>query len=199
MFGEYPYIFNFTAANLYKDEVVNVQDIISFVNMLLDQSASVASKAPRRAKKIPEAQSDLSLFIEDDNVYLSAQEPVAALHIVSQGDIEWDFKSYGLEQSYNSNGVVAYSLSGSTLPMGTIKIGKITTGEAAILTASASTPDATPLSISLTRSPATGINGVSIQNENGKTYSVDGVQRQCSIKGLRIEKRDNRYVKTINK
>ena len=199
MFGEYPYIFNFTAANLYKDEVVNVQDVISFVNMLLDQSASVASKAPRRAKKIPEAQSDLSLFIEDDNVYLSAQEPVAALHIVSQGGIEWDFKSYGLEQSYNSNGVVAYSLSGSTLPMGTIKIGKITTGEAAILTASASTPDATPLSISLTRSPATGINGVSIQNENGKTYSVDGVQRQCSIKGLRIEKRDNRYVKTINK
>lgn len=200
MFGEYANrVFNFTAANLYKDEVVNVQDIISLVNLLLEQSATVASNAARRAPEIQGAQSDLCLFVQDGIVYMNALQPVAALHIVSRGDIEWDFQGYGLEQSCNSNGVVAYSLSGCTLPMGMIRIGKVNAGDAAILTASASTPDATPLSISLTRSPATGINGVSTPNESVKTFSVDGVRKSGNIKGLRIEKRDNRYVKTINK
>lgn len=198
MFGEYnTHIFNYTAANMYKDEMVNVQDIISFVNLLLAQNASHVSTAARRTSEILDEQSDLSLFVEDDDVYINAQQPVSALHIISRGDIEWDFKRYGFDQSYNANGVVAYSLGGCTLPLGMLKVGKLN-GDAEILKASASTPAATPLAISVGGSSTTGINVMSISKEYGKYFSVDGVQKSCTIKGLRIEKRDNGYVKTIN-
>ena len=199
MFGEYnTQIYNFTAANIYNDEIVNVQDIIGLVNLLLEQNASQVSTAARRTSERLDEQSGLSLFVEDDVVYINASQPVSALHIISRGDIEWDFKRFGFDQSHNANGVVVYSLSGCTLPMGMIKIGKLN-GDAAILKASASTPDAISLAISVGGSSTTGINGNIISKENCKYFSVDGVQKSSDTKGLRIEKRDNGYVKTINK
>ena len=199
MFGEYnTQIYNFTAANIYNDEMVNVQDIIGLVNLLLEQSASQVSTAARRTSERLDEQSGLSLFVEDDVVYINASQPVSALHIISRGDIEWDFKRFGFDQSHNANGVVVYSLSGCTLPMGMIKVGKLN-GNAAILKASASTPDAIPLAISVGGGSTTGINGNIISKENCKYFSVDGVQKSSDTKGLRIEKRDHGYVKTINK
>ena len=53
--------------------------------------------------------------------------------------------------------------------------------------------------ISVGGSSTTGINGNIISKENCKYFSVDGVQKSSDTKGLRIEKRDNGYVKTINK
>ena len=199
MFGEYnTQIYNFTAANIYNDEMVNVQDIIGLVNLLLEQNASQVSTAARRTSERLDEQSGLSLFVEDDVVYINASQPVSALHIISRGDIEWDFKRFGFDQSHNANGVVVYSLSGCTLPMGMIKVGKLN-GDAAILKASASTPDAISLAISVGGSSTTGINGNIISKENCKYFSVDGVQKSSDTKGMRIEKRDNGYVKTINK
>ena len=138
------------------------------------------------------------MFVEDDVVYINDSQPVSALHIISRGDIEWDFKRFGFDQSHNANGVVVYSLSECTLPMGMIKVGKLN-GNAAILKASASTPDAITLAISVGGGSTTGINGNIISKENCKYFSVDGVQKSSDTKGLRIEKRDNGYVKTINK
>ena len=199
MFGQYTTkSFNFTAANRFKDEYINVQDIICLVNHLLGQGVSQMSKSHGRSLENSGMLSDISLFIKNGIVYMNAQQPVAALHIVSEGNIEWEFSKYGLMKSNNQNGVVAYTLSGCTLPMGLIQIGKLK-GNAAILKASASTPEATPLNISLDESSTTGISGLSTPEEDEHPFHVDGIRISRHSKGLRIEKRDNRYVKTIKK
>lgn len=196
MFGEYKTKpFNFTAANLYNDGTVNVQDIICMVNLLLDITASPAAKTAH-SRKYDGKLYDVELFVEDDLVYMKSAIPVAAIHIISDGNIEWTFDQYGLSQAIGENGVVAYSLKGITLPEGLLMIGKIR-GAGTLYDVSATDAFAQPLSVRLNSSATTGIENIADDSTSGRLFSVSGVGVSRQFKGLCIEKRNNRYVKTI--
>lgn len=198
MFGEYSAKpFNFTAANLYKDGTVNVQDIIRMVSLLLD-SAVATSDNRTLSKAAGVTGSDVCLYIIDNIVYMDATKPIAAIHIASNGDIDWDFNQYGLTQSSNSNGVVAYSLNGMTMPTGMLKVGCLN-GEGGVLYASASDVHAKAVGVSFVNHDTTGIKGVSSDMQDDSTYAIDGTRSQKSHKGIIIEKRNNRHVKVIKK
>ena len=198
MFGEYSAKpFNFTAANLYQDGIVNVQDIIRMVSLLLDSAVPTSdSRTPAKATYV--TGSDVCLYIMGNIVYMNATKPISAIHIASNGDIDWDFSQYGLTQSSNSNGVVAYSLNGMTLPTGMLKIGCLN-GEGRLHYASASDVQANAVKVSFVNHDTTGIKGVSSDVEEDSTYIIDGTRRQKSHKGIIIEKRNNRHVKVIKR
>ena len=196
MFGEYKTKpFNFTAANLFNDGTVNVQDIICMVNMLLDKTASPAARAAQ-SRENGDKQYDVELFVESDIVYMKSAIPVAAIHIISDGDIEWTLDQYGLTQTIGDNGVVAYSLKGITLPEGLLMIGKIR-GAGTLYDVSATDAFAQPLSVRINSNVPTGIDSIVGDSTPGCLFSVSGVGVSSQFKGLCIEKRNNRYVKTI--
>ena len=196
MFGEYQTKpFNFTAANLFNDGTINVQDIICMVNLLLDKTASPAAKAAH-SREYDNKQYDVELFVDDNKVYMKSASPVAAIHMVSDGDIEWTLDQYGLTQTTGNNGVVAYSLKGITLPEELIMIGKLR-GTGTLYDVSATDALAQPLSVRLNNGAPTGIDNIVNKTNSGCLFSVSGVGVSHQFKGLCIEKRNNRYVKTI--
>ena len=197
MFGEYKsQPFNFTAANLYQDGTVNVQDIICMVNLLLDTGDSPTNTAAP-AKDAGAVQDGIHLYIQDGIVYMNTSEPVAAIHIASHGNIVWDFGQYGLTQSSNPHGVVAYSLNGTALPTGILKVGRLN-GDATIERASASDALAQQIGVSMDHC-VTGMQPITSDTGPRITYSVDGIRSPQSHKGLLIEKRNDRYVKVLKK
>ena len=128
MFEEYankPY--NFTASNLWKDEVINVQDAVCMVNKLLDDNASPIRMA-HHAKQNTESSSeaDASVFVEEGLLTIASAVPVSAFDIVvstsQAGDLLPELKNKGftcaIRQSNGQTHLVGYSLSGATLPIG---------------------------------------------------------------------------------
>lgn len=124
IFNEYntskPY--NFTAANLFNDNTINVQDIVNEVNLLLanDSTSVIKTNSYTRKKELPQA----NIYWEGGNLILYTSVPVAAIDIIvtNANDIEWNTASLGLTSSVkNVNGLshsVIYSLTGNTIPIG---------------------------------------------------------------------------------
>lgn len=138
MFEEYtnkPY--NFTASNLWKDEVINVQDAVSMVNILLNNnnaSKQLLSKNYRVADFPHEIEP--TVFIADGNLVINASEPVSAFDILVATDtdckINENILSSGFTCSTRQEGgkvhIVGYSLSGATLPIGENALGTMDDG-----------------------------------------------------------------------
>lgn len=128
MFEEYaskPY--NFTAANLWKDEIINVQDAVCFVNKLLDMNI-ISSRQPSAAKRVAAQSSEASASVTIENGYLTiiSAVPVSAFDIMistnQQAEIESALNDMGFtcmsKQNGNNLHLVGYSLSGAELPAG---------------------------------------------------------------------------------
>lgn len=131
MFEEYnnkPY--NFTASNLWKDGLINVQDAVTLVNRLLDSNVETTS-----AKNISHAQdvtnsSDV-VYIADGQLILNVAEPVSAFDIIvangSECQLSETLASAGFTCSVKQDGnqihIVGYSLCGATISEGTNILG----------------------------------------------------------------------------
>lgn len=140
MFEEYenkPY--NFTASNLWKDEVINVQDAVSLVNILLaNNSAPVSARASYKECRLTamSLDNDAIVFIADGKLIMNAAEPVSSFDIVVATDSEFKLDealaSAGFNCSVRNSGnethIVGYSLSGATLPAGQNILGTLNDG-----------------------------------------------------------------------
>lgn len=140
MFEEYtnkPY--NFTAANLWKDEVINVQDAVSLVNILLKgNSASAPARAynhVQRGASITSAE-DATVFVANGRLVINAAVPVSSFDIVVATGCEFSMNeplvSAGFTCTVRHTGneihLVGYSLSGATLPAGENILGTLNEG-----------------------------------------------------------------------
>lgn len=127
MFEEYtnkPY--NFTASNLWKDDIINVQDAVSLVNLLLDADMATANMA-HHAKHAPAfTESDASIFIEDGQLIINSTKPVSAFDIVISTKEKCEVLPVLSDMGYtctlkrdgNQVHLIGYSLSRATLPTG---------------------------------------------------------------------------------
>ena len=120
IFGEYGNVrpFNFTAANLFKDEVVNVQDIVLMTDLLLAEVEP--QPAPRRMRAYEQDEQAMAeLRWENGELHLSSQIPVAALDITvsASAAIEWLVPTHDVVTKETSKGhhAVIYSIAGNTL------------------------------------------------------------------------------------
>ena len=170
---------NFTAANLWKDETINVQDAVCMVNLLLDRNPSI-DNAGRLIKQKERQQADEgnSVFLCDGKLFLSTTSPVAAFDIVVSSDNEMtlcsELKKHGLTCSVKKTDgqthMVGYSLSGGTLPEGLTEIGGGLYGE--VVYAMVAGKDAHEIPVSLNNIPTDIVKSTTDMGQDDIKYII---------------------------
>lgn len=184
--------FNFTAANTFKDEFINVQDVICTVNILLESnngiSQNVEGRQSNRARMNAGAQTDTDayMYIKNGKVFIHSRIPVASLSIKAGGNIKWDFERIGLMQSTANGNVVAYSLNGVTIPSyEDVVLGECT--NATLYSVSLSDADAQPISVSYRDNYTTNIANTSeTTSKDMRIYDVSGYVKNTLESGVNI-------------
>ena len=190
--------FNFTAADIYADGVITVQDIVCTVNKILAQSATLDGgmmKASRHFKEDAEAY----VYIKDGKVILNTEVPVAALSIKSNGGIEWNLQQLGMEQAVLGGNVVGYSLSGTTLPVGETVIGTCVSSTAlngVMLADKSATAICTSLGIG---GDTTSIEYTTADEDvECEFYNAAGVRHDGLSRGINLIKSNGKVKKVLN-
>ena len=118
--GEWYRVFNFSACDLYRDSILNVQDVVRMVDTLLTHAVPVVLDAPQRMAS--EETADAALYWQDGDLHLYSRKAVASMQIsLDNGEWvngEWLNDEWVKAERVNGNGmnVVIYSLNGATLP-----------------------------------------------------------------------------------
>jgi hypothetical protein len=180
MVEEYNRPFNYTAANLWADSDINVQDAILLVNKLLemDNSSGVRTRA-----SVSEYEGDVEavVYCQDGELRLYTTKEIAAFDIVVSGcnaiEIAEDLFRYGLvcgvKQSGNSTHLVGYSLTKGCLPQGDIVIGSLSAdGNPYVCGAALSDLDATKVISGMNSSDVTGIRTVKNSSDADIRYRL---------------------------
>lgn len=194
--------FNFTAANLWSDDVINVQDIVPLVNLLFDSEPSI-TQAPRRAPTTADA--DAVVSNNGGVLTINTTRPVAAFDITLSGchDINVNAliqKGFMCEYRQTSNGlrVIGYSLSGNSLPIGETAIGQMSTPDANIIYSQLADTDALEIPSAIGDSTTSISNHhVNLQNSNeiyrlslgyGHAISIDAHGRKSFVNNTKTMK-----------
>jgi len=132
--------FNFTAANIVEDDVVNVQDVVLTVDLLMNTDAA-DDDAPEAngARRISgDLTAEAVVSVEDGQLVVSSSVPVAAFDIVV-GDagtftLAQSLRQIGFtcrsEQQQGGVRIIGYSMAGIPLPTGTTVLGRVAQGTA---------------------------------------------------------------------
>lgn len=195
-FGRYSRPFNFTAANTFADETINVQDVVCTVDLLLAQDDLAQSSAPRRGAPIA-ADAATYIYVDNDKVMLHADEPVAALCLSWAGDVDWHFADFGLVKRAASGKVVAYSLQGLTLPAGDVQIGTCR-GRIDITSLTMADADAEKLNAAFVgATPPTSIAAPTSVPDSEVIYAPSGIRLRTVQQGINIIQRNGRTIKIM--
>lgn len=200
-FGDYKtYPFNFTAANTYADRMINVQDVVCTVNILLSVPSQPALRSRQRIASPDDfSETDASVYIQDGKIILHTQKPVAVADVQAEGDISWDVEKYGMIQSVSRSNLVAYSLSGVTLPAGETIIGTCRSN-ARLVKVSLADSEAKAVTVSIGNNQATSISDIPGENDqNIRIYDLSGRRRSSLSKGFNITNKNGRVTKIIIK
>ena len=197
-FGEYPsYLpFNFSAADTYNDNLINVQDVVCTANILLGMNNLQVPAQTRRSSKFQLEESEAYAYIYDGKLYLESTRPVAAIDLHVDGVIDWKLGEFGMDAVSTLTHLVAYSMSGMTLPTGSIVLGEVEE-DAAILSCVLSDGEAQPIRVSTNLIPS----GIDIQesSEGGDSliYDLNGRRINSLGGGINIVVKCDGRQKTI--
>ncbi len=126
-------LFNYTAANIIEDDLVNVQDVVCLVNLLLNPPMS---RLTHRAPALGTAADDVAdarLFWRGNELVLQTEREVGAidLTLADTEHIEWlpeGDEGYSHAMSHSGDGlhVIHYSMSGRTIATGETVLARAT-------------------------------------------------------------------------
>ncbi len=186
MFGEYtdrPY--NFTAANLWPDDIINVQDAVGIVNLLLDSEVDARSFLRRKTHSISNGENsiaDAHISISDGNLVIESTVPVAAFDLVIDGsiNISENLSAYGiLTNTKMINGVthlIGYSLSGSTLPSSAV-ICSVDNPNSNVIAVKLADKEANEITAKVNEYTTSGISSIHIEQlRDFEVYTLDGIR-----------------------
>lgn len=130
IFKEYWNPFNYTAANLWKDQIINVQDVICMVNTLMDMERPARAKGKRLVKDNLE-NAEASISCENGNLCVNTSTPIASFDITLDGctdmkigdSLEAMGMTYVTENKNERIHLIGYSMNGVTLPVGETVLG----------------------------------------------------------------------------
>lgn len=125
--------FNYTAANLWSDATVNVQDAVCLVNLLLD---SEKSQSPGSRLLASSSAAEASVYVENGQLVINSSVPVSAFDLVITTTQACDdfsaLQQLGFTCHTKRNGnlihLVGYSLNGSCLPVGKTVLCRLSQG-----------------------------------------------------------------------
>lgn len=203
-YGRYP--FNHTAADTYTDGTINVQDVVSTVNIILDKAFTQTDNANKKRNLLAlnndntTAQKDVEavVYLQNGKVWFYSEQPVSALSIEAVGNIAWNVRFFGLEQSTRNANMVAYSLSGNELPTHQlIELGTYT-DKAQLLSASLANAEAQAINTSLDANAITAIHDViNTNNADMQIYNTKGIKTNKLQEGVNIIKQGEQINKVI--
>lgn len=117
--------FNYTMANLYQDEIINVQDVVLMVSLLLNQEVSQTVPLSLTVKEEKSETPMAALAWSGNQLVISTETAVSSFEVLMAGNMSealvWQLPQGFTVQTKEQNGftrVVIYSLSGSQLPIG---------------------------------------------------------------------------------
>ena len=196
--------FNFTASNLWKDEIINIQDVICLVNLIMasepqssrctefavgagvkgDLQSPVPARSDARASS-PSAE----LFVQDGKLMVNTSQPIAAFDIIVSGatamGIASNLRQMGMTIStkVTSNGlrIIGYAMNGACIPAGISVIGTLDAETAVVSNAMLSDSKAKAISVAY-GSTTTGIEFIEHSSWNNDTPVYD-------LQGRKIENR----------
>lgn len=162
-------LFNWSAANTFADELINIQDIVVTVNHVLDHTNAAAQARARRMTAVERAHAHGRLYVEDGYLCLTADTAVAALDVELQGAsatqvrlmlaaANWQMVSRATDEGVR---LVIFSPTGQTLPVGTTKL-LVLRAEAYPIAADAADAKARSLTIGVEGGNATGLNATEL-------------------------------------
>ena len=123
-------LFNFAAADIQNDNWVNVQDVISLINILIERDFTINLRAETRSEDCETTtEEDLynaHLFCDNKRLVLNTEKDVAAMEIVVKAstDFKWLFDdtkfSYRIKDKNGYFRIIVYSLDGNCIKPGEI-------------------------------------------------------------------------------
>lgn len=194
--------FNFTAADTYRDQNINVQDVVCTVNILLDKTPALALQdvmRKTRSRNGNDVTEEACVYVENGQVLLYTTRPVAVLDVMTSNPVKWNVGQYGLQQSSTNSHLVGYSLSGACLPVGTTVLGTVE-GDTHIICVSLSDENARPITVTTNKDTVTGIDSVSTETDSSELiYDLMGRRINTIGNGINIIKNANGVKKVINR
>ena len=197
-FGEQKNIFAWHAANLAKDDIINVQDVVGVVGVILDQVPESANANINRLNAMADGENeidDATLILTDEALILQSDHDVAALDLVVNDEIDLSaIKNLGMTISSKTmtDGrvhIVVYSLSGRVVPAGEHIIATNTVGKN-LSSAKLVDLEANRLS-TIIMNMASGVTDIEeINNGNsvdGHLYDVSGRRVSKTYRGVVIQ------------
>lgn len=194
IFGDYQVNpFNFTAADTYTDNKLNVQDVVCIANIIIE------SEEPQSARQIiPQSNEDVYdayLFVRDGKLMVSASTPIASFDISFDGspDIDFNLEALGYDvitrQHSGKTRALAYTLSGQYITSGETVLAYFNGAEPVVSTITMSSPDAHSLN-------ATFINDATyiVNMEKAKSvakseyYLINGTRISKPVQGINVVK-----------
>ena len=158
--------FNYTAANLWIDNVINVQDVVKMTDLLLFVDDVAES---RKTQKVQDddflRESFASIYMRDGQVWIDTKVPVAAFELTlrnsPQLSLSTQLKDIGFTCRSNSKDhitrIVGYSMTGSRLLPGETAIARIGNVHSTIESAVLSDTKANRIDVSVFAGETTGI------------------------------------------
>ena len=158
---DYSAVINFTASDLYRDSIMNIQDIVRMVDTLLTHEVPMVFESPRRVA--PET-AEAALYWLNGDLHLCSSKAVASMQIevATEGTVTWALNDEWMKgERMNGKKAVIYSLNGATMPAETDIVIAHCTGEASVRAAVLSDTAAKRISVRL-NSPAviTGVGSI---------------------------------------
>lgn len=167
--------FNFTAADLWEDERLNVQDIVLHTN-ILTSSHPEADNATRRLRSLADNAADAArVYCRNGQLIIDSPTPVAAFDIVVTGNsaqLTSEIRSLGftaavvVKDGYAH--IIGYSLSGAEIPAGQYAVADVDDAARAY---SCTLSDIDANIIPSAAGQHTGIDGIAV---NGTAIHLDG-------------------------
>ena len=139
------HLFNFTAADLWEDQIINVQDVVKMVDKLLQINNNASSSRMLTSHLSPfTSQSDQTYLADvsvlSNRIVVSTETPITAFELTIVGDAV-DNVSNALSRlgfSFKTNRVgettriVGYSMNGAAIPAGETELCTLHTGNTRI-------------------------------------------------------------------
>ena len=173
--------FNFTASNLYNDEIINVQDVVLMVEKLL--SVNKPNNKRKNARTSEEENLDATdayLYWSGNDLILNTVTGVTAADISFLGDASftWELRQMGftVTEKKDANGmhVVIYSLTGAEIPAGETVIARKTAGNAEPVNALFADHEAAAVSVCFSESEATPTSRLMATEGQWRIFRTDG-------------------------
>ena len=179
IFEEYSnHVFNFTAANLWKDDMINVQDVVCLVDKLLSSEDAGDNPTAGSRKMIPEKEVDAeaSVYCKDGKLIVNTSKAVAAFDITVTGAdnilLARDLQQMGMTCTVRklSSGVriIGYSMSGGTLPVGETALGSLKQGTVSHAMLSTASAEAITVSLGADYGTTTKVDMANSSNDGNK-------------------------------